>query len=159
MSDLKSEMLYHGSSIRIDGPLKPTVFGTDRKDIAAVFMFPPDILSSIGFEKDIAYICIWGTAEEFAPKDAGSFLYVLPSESFEKIGKEYEWLSSKEITPADVKAFPSVIDGMIECGAHVYFIDDEKTFDRIVAEKDHRAPILANMASENKKRGGVERGF
>ena len=81
------------------------------------------------------------------------FLYILPGENFQKIGKEYEWLSLEAVSPMDTMKFPSVIDGMIECGAHVYFIDDEKLFDRIVAEKDNRTPILATLISENKKRG------
>ena len=90
--------LYHGSPIRIEGSLKPilrsgapdyihtqpAVFATERKDIAAVFMFPTDTLASIGFENDIAYICIWGTSKEFAPNDKGGISLYTSRRKFSK---------------------------------------------------------------------------
>jgi hypothetical protein len=160
--------LYHGSSHKIEGALqpvlrsgssdyihtKPAVFATARKDIASLFMFPFEgSIASISFENDIAYICTWGTPEEFAPKDHGGFLYILPATKFEKVGKEYEWQAFEPIAPIAIKEFSSAITGMIECGAQVYFINDEKIFDRIVADKDHRTPILAKLIPENQKRG------
>jgi hypothetical protein len=151
--------LYHGTSHKINGPLKPPVFATARKDIAALFMFPADVLSSIGFEKNIAYICIWGSLESFSPKDKGGFLYVLPTDHFEKIGKDYEWQNFQEVSPIEVKEFSLAIDGMIDCGVEVYFIDNEEVFDRIVADKDNRFPILRGRQSENQKRGRSERTF
>lgn len=161
----KAEHLYHGSSYRIDGSLKPVlkhgtldhihtkpaVFATERIDVAALFMFPMDVLASIGFEEDIAYICIWGTPEESAVKDKGGFIYILPSISFEKIGKNYEWQSFEPVQPIEVKKFKSTIDGMIECGAQVYFINDNEIFNGIVADKNNRAPILRELVSENQK--------
>ena len=151
--------LYHGSSRLIEGPLhpvlehktlnhvhdRPAVFATARMDIASLFMFPLDTLASIGFEEDIAYICIWGTPEDFAIKDHGGFLYILPPESFEKVGKEYEWQSFSDVQPVEVKKFESVIDGMIQCGVHVYFINDDDIFDQIRDNKNHRTPILKNL--------------
>jgi hypothetical protein len=159
------EHLYHGSSQRIDGPLAPllrhgsadhvharaAVFATERADLASLFMIPGDVLSSIGFEQDIAYVCIWGTREEFAARDRGGFLYVLPGEPFEKIGKWYEWQSFGAVTPSDVRRYDSVIDGMIETGAQVYFVNDDPTFDVIVRDKHNRAPLLAAMTSENQR--------
>src|SRR6266481_438348 len=159
----KPEKLYHGSSRKISDALKPVlrgstadhvhstpaVFATARKDIAAVFMFPLTTLASVGFEQDIAYICIWGSMEEFKPKDQGGFMYILPSANFEKVGKEYEWQAFHEVMPVEVQEFKSVVDGMMECGAQVYFINDEALFDRIVSEKDRRAPILRQLISEN----------
>ncbi len=64
----KPRILYHGSAKKIDGPLAPVlrhgsedhvhsraaVFATERLDVAALFMIPPDALSSIGFEQGIA---------------------------------------------------------------------------------------------------------
>lgn len=161
----KPEKLYHGSSFHISGALKPVlehgtldhvhknpaVFATARLDIAALFMFPLDILASIGFEQDIAYICIWGTLEDFKSKDRGGFIYTFPSTDFEKVGKEYEWQSFKEIMPIEAKEFSSVIEGMMECGVQIYFINDDPIFDRIVTEKDNRAPILEELISENQK--------
>jgi len=157
--------LYHGSSHKITGPLqpvlrqdspehihtKPAVFATARADIAALFMFPLTTLASVGFEQDTAYICIWGKPEEFAAKDSGGFLYVLPGENFEKIGKEYEWQSFQEVTPLEIRQFKSVVNGMIELGVQVYFIDDNPTFDKIVTNKNNRAPILKTLISENQK--------
>jgi len=159
--------LYHGSPFKIEGSLqpilehstlehvhtKPAVFATERLDIAALFMFPLEVLASIGFEQDIGYICVWGTLEEFLPHDKGGFVYVLPPETFEKIGKEYEWQSFAPVLPVEVRQFNSVIEGMMECGAQVYFINDNAIFDRIVAEKNNRAPILKDLISENQKRG------
>jgi hypothetical protein len=158
--------LYHGSGYKIDGPLKPVlkqdtsdyinerpaVFATEREDIAAVFMFPADILASIGYEQDTAYICIWGTQQEFIGKDKGGFLYVLPPDTFDKIGKEYEWQSFVEVEPVEVKRFESVIEGIMRSGAQVYFINNDLLFDRIVADKNNRAPILRELISENQRR-------
>jgi hypothetical protein len=169
----KPQQLYHGSSNRIDGPLKPVliednldyvhnkpaVFATERQDIAAVFMFPADVLASIGYESDIAYICIWGTKQEFASKDKGGFLYVLPVDTFEKAGKEYEWQSFVEVKPTKVERFGSVIDGMMQCKAQVYFINDDSIFDRIVAVKNNRAPILKGLISENQRIGANIKAF
>ena len=160
---MKPSKLYHGTSRRISGAFKPllkkdtedavhtkaAVFATERIDLAALFMFPFDHLASIGFEEDIAYICIWGTAEEFDEKDTGGFIYVLPSETFEKVGKDYEYQSFEAVEPEATKVFESVIDGMMACGVQVYFIDDEATFDEIVANKKNRAPLLKTLVSEN----------
>lgn len=157
--------LYHGSSQKIEGLLKPVVFATDRADLAALFSFPIDKLSSIGFEQDIAYICIWGKPEEVdehssSPnKSRKGYLYILPETTFEKVGKDYEWQSFVEVKPLEVKEFDSVIQGMMETGVQVYFINDDPTFDKIVANKDHRAPILKNLISENQKRGINTREF
>ena len=88
----KPVVLYRGSRRRREGPVvpilkqttsehthtRPVIFSTERKDLAALFMFPLEALCSVGFEQDIAYICIWGTPEEFKPKDKGGFIYVLP---------------------------------------------------------------------------------
>ena len=160
-----SNKLYHGSSQHIEGALKPilkhgtldhvhdrpAVFATERIDVASLFMFPADILASIGFEQDIAYICIWGTPEEFTDKDKGGFVYVLPSISFEKMGKDYEWQSFEAVEPLEIREFGSVIGGMVECGAQVYFIDSDDIFDRITADKNNRVPILKKLISENQK--------
>ena len=167
------DVLYHGSAQRIDGPLTPVlrhgsedhvhtraaVFATERLDIASRFMIPPDSLSSFGFERDIAYICIWGTPEEFARRDPGGYVYVLPGTAFKKIGKWYEWQSFEPVEPTETKHYPSVIGGMIECGAQVYFIDDDPTFDDIVRDKENRAPILAARISENARQGKNVRPF
>ena len=164
---IKPEKLYHGSSFRIEGLLKPvlqratedhihqqpSVFGTERADVAGLFMFPPDILTSIGFEQDIAYICIWGTLEEFIPKNTSGFLYTLSSATFEKVGKEYEWQSFEPATPIEVKEFPQSIAGMMSLGIQVYFINDDILFDKIVADKNNRTPILKSLISENQKLG------
>jgi hypothetical protein len=162
---IKPEKLYHGSSRRIEGPLepvllhgtsdhiheRPAVFATERADVAGLFMFQAETLASVGFEQNIAYICIWGTAEEFAPKDKLGFLYVLPSATFEKIGKEYEWQSFDPVAPLEIKEFHKTIEGMIELEIQVYFINDDAVFDKIVADKDNRAPILKELLSENQK--------
>lgn len=162
----KPAVLYHGSTREVNGPLKPilqhkteeyvhdkpAVFATARKDLAAMFMFPMDILASIGIEDDVGYICIWGKAKDFEPKDKGGFLYILPSEKFKKIGKEHEWQAFEKIEPVDIVHFPSVIDGMIACGVQVYFIDDNKIFDKIREEEEHRKPLLKKLKSENQKR-------
>lgn len=158
----KPSFLFHGSSRLIEGFLqpvlehktfdhihgRPAVFATARIDIASLFMFPLDVLASIGFEEDVAYICIWGTSEEFSLKDKGGFLYVLPADKFEKVGKEYEWQSFEAVQPLEVKKFESVIDGMIQCGAHVYFINDNDVFDQIRDNKESRMPILKKLRSE-----------
>ena len=161
----KPEKLYHGSPHRIDRPLKPAliqnspehvhdrpaVFGTERAAVAALFMFPSDTLASIGFEQDISYICIWGTAEEFAIKDKGGYLYTLPTETFEKVGKEYEWQSFTAVEPIEIKSYDSVIDGMMQNGVQVYFVNNNAIFDQIVNNKSHRSPILKTLTSENQK--------
>ncbi len=157
--------LYHGSPNKIEGELtpvlqhstlehvhtKPAVFATERIDIAALFMFPLDVLASIGFEQDIAYICIWGKADDFKSKDKGGYIYIFKSDNFEQVGKGYEWQCFESVMPKEVKRFESVISGMINCGAQVYFITDESTMDAIVTNKDNRAPILKVITSENQK--------
>lgn len=162
----RPERLYHGSNHLIEGPLHPilrkstgehihskaAVFATERIDLAALFMFPSEHIASIGFEEDIAYICIWGLRTEF-DKDNGGYIYELPADSFQKIGKDYEYQSFEPVQPITTKFFPSLIQGMMECGVQVYFINDDPTFDRIIANKEHRAPILRNLISENQKVG------
>jgi hypothetical protein len=157
--------LYHGSERRIKGPLQPilqtttadhihsraAVFATERIDLAAVFMSPAKHLSSIGFEENIAYICIWGPRKDF--EDHGGYLYELPIELFEKVGKGYEYQSFRAVLPTATIFFDSVVDGMIKCDVQVYFIDDESIFDQIVTNKEHRAPILRGLISENQKSG------
>ena len=169
----KPSKLYHGSNVRILGHFKPVlqhgtldhihtrpaVFATARLDIAALFMFPIEILHSIGFERDIAYICIWGTSKDFKLKDIGGFIYTFSSESFEKVGKEYEWQSFKKVTPLEIKEYSQVIDGMIECGVQVYFINNNGIFDRIVEQKNKRASILQELISENRKQGKNMKNF
>jgi hypothetical protein len=167
------DVLYHGSPKKIDGPLAPilrhgsadhvheraAVFATERLDIAALFMVPEGTLSSIGFEDDVAYICIWGTAEEFAARDPGGYVYVLPADGFERVGKDYERQSFTPVAPIEVRHFPSVVGGMLACGAQIYFVHDDPTMDRIVADKHHRAPILAGLVSENARQGVNVRTF
>ena len=148
----KPQKLYHGTSRRISGSgAKAALFATERIDQAALFMFPFDHLASIGFEEDIAYICIWGTPEDFEEKDLGGFIYVLPGDTFEKVGKDYEYQSFEAVEPESVKVFESVIAGMMACGVQVYFIDDEALFDQIVADKKNRAPLLKSLVSENQE--------
>ncbi|MDB5194070.1 MAG: hypothetical protein JWN50_84 [Parcubacteria group bacterium] len=163
----KPSELYHGSSTLIEGPLtpilvrssedhihdRPAVFATERMDLAALFMLPESLLHSIGFEEDIAYICIWGTAEEITLEDKEGYMYVFSSDSFEKIGKGYEWQSFVEVMPVSVRKFEASVGGMIECGVQVYFINDDPLFDKIVLDKDHRAEFLKNETSENQKSG------
>lgn len=156
----KPKVLYHGSSGHIDGLLQPilkqdspdhvhtraSVFATDRADIASLFMFPfKEHIASIGFEKNIAYICIWGTSEEFTPKDKGGYLYILPIDTFEKVGKNYEWQSFEPVKSVEVRHFKSVIEGMISCGVKVYFINDDRVFDKIRDNKNKRMPVLQNL--------------
>ena len=156
----KLEVLYHGSSTRIEGPLQPilkqdspdhihtkaSVFATDRKDVASLFMFPfKEHIASIGFEDDTAFICIWGTPEEFKAKDKGGYLYTLPVDTFEKVGKEYEWQSFESVKPVKVEKHDSVINGMLACGAKVYFINDEETMNRIRDNVGNRMPILKQL--------------
>lgn len=143
--------LYHGSSRRISGALKPIVIATDRLDLAALLMFPTEHQACSGFEEDIAYICIFGTAEDFEEKDFGGFIYVLPGETFEKTDKEYEYESKEAVEPETVKVFESVIVGMMSWGVQVYFIDDEDLFAEIVSEKTKRAPLLRELVSENQE--------
>jgi len=168
-----SEHLYHGSSMKIEGTLKPVlrkatedhvheqaaVFATERLDIASLFMIPSWALSSIGVEQDIAYICIWGTREAFAPMDPGGYVHVLSRDGFKKVGKDYEWQSTAHVAPMATKRFASIIDGMMECGAQVYFIDHDPIFDRIVADKHHRTPVLIEETSENMKHNKNVRRF
>jgi hypothetical protein len=161
------QKLYHGSNHLIQGSLNPVlrkdagsdyihsraaVFATERVDLAALFMFGFEHIASIGFEEDIAYICIWGSSEEFN-EDNGGYIYELPVDSFEKIGKDYEYQSFQPVQPRGMKFFDSVINGMMQCGVQVYFINDDAVFDQIVADKEHRAPILRNLVSENQKEG------
>ena len=160
----KPKFLYHGSPYKIEGLLRPvlkqdssdhihsqpSIFATERVDIASLFMFPIDTLASIGFEHDIAFICIWGTREEFRPKDNGGYLYTLSADTFKKIGKNYEWQSFESVKPLEIKKYDSVIEGIISCGAKVYFVNDNDIFDRIRDNKNNRMPILKNLKNENK---------
>jgi hypothetical protein len=168
----RPEKLYHGSNHRIEGPLRPilrndtsdhvhsraAVFATERIDLAALFMFPFEHIASIGFEEDIAYICIWGLREAF-DKDRGGYVYELPIDSFQKIGKAYEYQSFEPVQPIAVQFFKSVIQGMMACGVQVYFVNDNPAFDSIVADKEHRAPILCNLVSENQRNNLNVKGF
>ncbi|MDO8676821.1 MAG: hypothetical protein Q7K16_04245 [Candidatus Azambacteria bacterium] len=122
-------------------------------------MFPLDTISSVGFEQDIAYICIWGKPEEFTLSDKGGYIYVFSSNNFEQIGKDYEWQNFLPVLPKEVKQFNSVVNGMIYCDTQVYFVEDESIMDHIVADKDNRAPILKDLISENQKIGKNFRKF
>lgn len=159
----KPKWLFHGSSQKVAGALrpvlkngpnylhnKPIVFAAERADIAAMFMLPESYLCSICFERDIAFICIWGKPEDF--KDQPGYLYIFNSDQFQKVGKDYEWQSLNEVKPVEVKTYVSVIEGMLENGVQVYFIDDNPLFDQIRENIDHRAPIVKNLVSENQKR-------
>lgn len=165
---MKPQKLYHGSSNKIDGPLqvilrqdspdhihtRASVFATGRADVASIFMFQfNEHIASIGLEQDIAYICIWGTPEEFSPRDKGGFLYVLPVTSFEKVGKEYEWQSFESVFPMEVRRHESVIQAMMQYGVQVYFINNEDVFDQIRDQKDNRSTILKDLTSENQTQG------
>lgn len=155
----RPELLYHGSTRPLEGALepvlkhgtedhvheKPAVFATARKDLAALFMFPMDVLASIGFEEDTAYICIWGTEAAYRPKDRPGYLHALPSEGFEQVGKGYEWQALEAVTPIETETYDSALDGMLANGVRVWFVDDEALFDRIVAEKDNRLEILKDV--------------
>jgi len=160
LTSQKPQVLYHGSFCRIDGSLEPilkqdssdhihtraSVFATDRKDVASLFMFPfKEHIASIGFEDGTAFICVWGTSEGFSPKDKGGYLYTLPSNTFEKVGKEYEWQSFESVKPLEVKKYDSVIDGMFSCGAKIYFIDNEETMNKIRNNVGNRIPILQKL--------------
>lgn len=161
--------LYHGSSRLIEGPLEPvlvagtedhtheraSVFGTELRSVAALFMFPMEALASIGFEEGVAYICIWGTPEEYASKDAPGYLYVLPADTFEKVGKGYEWQSFSPATPQEIVTYPSALESLITEGVQVYFVNDDATFDRIVADKERRMPVLRTLVSENERAASV----
>ncbi len=148
--------LYHGSPSKIDGALQPVhlppdedrihpgpaVFATAHKGLASQFMLSPDILSSFGYEQDIPFVCVWGTPEEALAKDTGGYLYELPSETFAKIGKEYEWISDVAVTPTHITHYPSALRGMHENGVRIYFITDDGLFDRIQRDKMHRLETL-----------------
>jgi hypothetical protein len=164
--ETKPKQLYHGSNNKFQDALKPilengtpdrlhtraAVFATERIDVASLFMFPVSTLHSIGFEEDIAYICIWGKYEDFAARKDLGYLYVLPSDTFEKVGKEYEWQSFVEVKPDEVREFDSIVDAIIQYGAQVYFIEDDFVFDKIVSDKNDRSLILQNLISENQRR-------
>ena len=158
-------MLYHGSDKLVKDYLKPillkdksedyihskaAVFATERLDLAALFILPQSVLSSIGFEKNIAYVCIWGKSDNPSLKKSG-FIYVLPAKTFQKIGKDYEWQSFEPVKPLEIKKFKSAINGMMACGVQVYFIEDEEIFDEITVRKS-RVQLLKKLISENQKR-------
>ena len=56
------------------------------------------------------------------------------------------------VAPLEIKEFRSVIEAMMQQGVQVYFINDELTFDQIVKNKYHRAPIVKNLTSLNQKK-------
>jgi hypothetical protein len=157
--DAKPEFLYHGSSRKIEGALEPVlvkssedhlhdlpaVFATDDIAAASLFLMPSDALFSIGREQDISYVCIWGTPEEFAEKDRGGYLYLLPSETFMKRGKDYEWQSDVAVMPSEIRHYDSSLEGMSQNGVRVYFITDDALFDRIQAKKEPRLEILKDV--------------
>ncbi len=155
----KPTHLYHGSLHKITGPLEPillasspnhihteaAVFATENIAIASLFLSPVETLVSVGFEEGIAYICIWGTPEEFREKDTGAYMYILPAKTFEKRGKAYEWQSREAVVPDEVRFLPSVLDGMKELGVQIYFITDDELFDRIQAQTDGRLEMLESV--------------
>jgi hypothetical protein len=155
----KPSVLYHGSTRKIEGALEPilvktsedhlhdlpAVFSTEDIAAASMFMMPSDALFSIGLEQGISYVCIWGTPEEFAEKDRGGYLYILPSETFVKRGKGYEWQSDVAVTPQEVRHYTSVLEAFKENGVRAYFINDDELFDRIQAHKEMRLEILKDV--------------
>lgn len=155
----KPTNVYHGSTRKIDGPLqpvllkssedhlhdRPAVFATDDIATASLFLMPHDALFSIGREQGISYVCIWGTPEEFQKKDRGGYLYVLPSDTFEKRGKAYEWQSDVAVAPREVRHFATALDAFRRNGVRVYFINDDDLFDRIRDNKDTRLQILKEV--------------
>lgn len=148
-----ARVLYHGSGREINGALKPelvpskdrkvqkaVVFGTDNIAAASLFMMPESALCSFGFEEGKVFACVWGTHKGF--KDKPGYLYTLPSDTFKKGPKAYEWVSPTKVQPTEVRKYQSALEGMKRNGVEVYFINDDKTFDAIQATKTHRLPIL-----------------
>ncbi|MFA5935949.1 MAG: hypothetical protein WC787_03810 [Patescibacteria group bacterium] len=159
----KPPVLYHGSTKKNGGSFtpmllqstedhihsKPAVFATEHAGIASLFMMPEDALFSIGYEQGIPYVCIWGTAEEFISKDRGGYLYLFSSDTFEKVGKEYEWQSFQPVEPREARHFSSVLDAFRETGVRIYFIQDDALFDMIQANKQTRLETLKNVQPWN----------
>lgn len=153
------EWVYHGSTRKITGPLLPVfvqssedhihqipvVFATDNEAIASLFMMPSDALCSIGYEQNAAYVCIWGTPEEFSVKDRGGYIYVLPGDTFEKRGKFYEWQSVTSVLPIETKYFTSVLEGLVKNNVRIYFIQDDHLFDLIRIHKNSRLELLKDI--------------
>lgn len=150
-------MLYHGSSLRIEGPLlpqefrgfeRPVLFATHDTARASLFMFPPDWLVSFGYEEETPFLCAWGTHEAFLDHDTEGYLYHLPDDGFTPGPKDYEWTIETPVLPSTVQTFPSSLRAILSFGVHVYFVSDDSLFSDLQAMDENRLQFLRSLEPE-----------
>jgi hypothetical protein len=80
----------------------------------------------------------------------------LPSDTFENDPEKglgvREWVSRENVKPIHVLSFKSALEGAMENGVQVYFVD-EATQRKIETAADHGHSILKAIPSENERRG------
>ena len=131
------------------------VYATSELTDAIMFLQKTDLTGHFIIDDEkIAYAIIVGDREKFAERDAGGYIYVLPSDKFEPSphkGMSNEWVSKEGVKPVEVKEYNSALDAMLENSVQVYFVNDA-TYQKIRRAEDHGCSILKSLESENKRR-------
>lgn len=164
----KPPFLYHGSPNGEIEEFEPKISGGSGERYGALVYAAPDIATasifmanikgnwSAGRFSGVPYALIPMPWDKFIKNDAGGFIYVLPSDTFNfERGRgmgEYEWASKDKVVPIRKIQYPSALEAMLENGAHVYFVGQD-TFRGIKKSEDHGLWILRQSQSENQKRG------
>jgi len=137
----KPEVLYHASRSgnveqfeprdekKRDETEQAQIFATPSKAMATVFLVDTDdSWTHSGAMDSVPYIVI-SDRQRFEALDTGSYLYSLPSDSFEsdpeKGLRELEYTSIENVEPVGSEYIPSALNAMLENGVRVYFVDSE----------------------------------
>lgn len=105
----------------------PRVFATPSKALATMFLVDTDdSWVKSGTISGRPYIII-SDPERFRQLDQGSYIYHLPSDSFEtdldKGLREFEYTSTEAVQPIEKEYFPSALNAMVDHGVKVCFAD------------------------------------
>ena len=153
----KPAILYHASrtgdieafeprarSVR-DRNEGPRVFASPSRAMVSMFLVKcDDSWVQKGAFDGVPYMIISDEAR-FRSLDKGSYLYSLPSDTFEtdpqKGLREFEWTSAVSVKPIGREFIPSALADMIKQGVKVYFVDRD-TFQKIDTAADHGKSII-----------------
>lgn len=129
----------------------PVVFATDDFSFSTEFIVPTDdSWANGGAFSGVCYFVI-SDRERFAKLDNGGFIYLVPSETFERFNNR-EWTSKEPVRVESSVYFDSGLEAMLVTGIQVYFVNSD-TYSEIQNAHDHGASILNSIESENERWG------
>lgn len=152
----KPKVLYHASKndVTVIRPFSktkpkdfnegPVVFATPDFAAATKFLVPWDDGWAYGARFGDTHYLVVSDEARFKKEDKGAIIYMLPSDTFEKLNKN-EWFSKVEVKPIDKKHFHSGLSAMKEYKVKVLFVD-KRTFKKIKESDDHRYAIIQTLS-------------